>query len=78
MRAKYFVVEGKMASGTVRWFNPSMGYGSIQPEDGSREVFVHICAVERAGLATLADGQRLSYEVVEERGKPTAADLKKL
>ena len=67
-----------MASGTVKWFNPSKGFGFIQPEDGSRDVFVHISAVEGAGLATLADGQRLSYNVVEERGKQTAADLKKL
>jgi CspA family cold shock protein len=71
-------MEARMASGTVKWFNPSKGFGFIQPEDGSRDVFVHISAVEGAGLATLADGQRLSYNVVEERGKQTAADLKKL
>ncbi|MDH3692594.1 MAG: cold-shock protein [Gammaproteobacteria bacterium] len=67
-----------MASGTVKWFNPSKGFGFIQPENGSHDVFVHISAVERAGLRTLADGQRVSYNVVEERGKQAAADLKKL
>jgi len=67
-----------MASGTVKWFNPSKGFGFIQPENGSHDVFVHISAVELAGLRTLADGQRVSYNVVEERGKQSAADLKKL
>ncbi len=65
-----------MAIGTVKWFNPSKGFGFIQPEDGSNDVFVHISAVERAGLGTLAEGQRVSYNVVEERGKQAAADLK--
>ena len=65
-----------MAIGNVKWFNPVKGFGFIQPEDGSRDVFVHISAVERAGLGTLAEGQRVSYSVVEERGKQAAADLK--
>ena len=65
-----------MAIGTVKWFNPVKGFGFIQPEDGSRDVFVHISAVERAGLGTLVEGQRVSYNVVEERGKQAAADLK--
>ena len=65
-----------MAIGTVKWFNPAKGFGFLQPEDGSRDVFVHISAVERAGLGTLAEGQRVSYNVVEERGKQAAADLK--
>ncbi len=65
-----------MAIGTVKWFNPVKGFGFIQPEDGSRDVFVHISAVERAGLGTLAERQRVSYNVVEERGKQAAADLK--
>ena len=65
-----------MAIGTVKWFNPAKGFGFIQPEDGSRDVFVHISAVERAGLGTLAEGQRVSYNVVEERGRQAAADLK--
>ena len=65
-----------MAIGTVKWFNPSKGFGFIQPEDGSKDVFVHISAVERAGLGSLTEGQRVSYNVVEERGKQAAADLK--
>jgi len=65
-----------MAIGTVKWFNPAKGFGFIQPEGGSRDVFVHISAVERAGLGTLNEGQRISYNVVEERGKQAAADLK--
>jgi len=65
-----------MAIGTVKWFNPSKGFGFIQPENGSRDVFVHISAVESAGLGTLSEGQRVSYNVVEERGKQAAADLK--
>lgn len=65
-----------MAIGTVKWFNPSKGYGFIQPENGSRDVFVHISAVEKAGLGTLNEGQRVSYNVVEERGKQAAADIK--
>ncbi len=65
-----------MAIGTVKWFNPTKGFGFIQPEDGSRDVFVHVSAVERAGIGTLNDGQRVSYNVVSERGKQAAADLK--
>lgn len=65
-----------MAIGTVKWFNPGKGFGFIQPENGSRDVFVHISAVERAGLETLTEGQRVSYNVVEERGKQAASDLK--
>lgn len=65
-----------MAIGTVKWFNPAKGFGFIQPEGGSRDVFVHISAVERAGMGTLNEGQRVSYNVVEERGKQAAADLK--
>jgi CspA family cold shock protein len=65
-----------MAIGTVKWFNSVKGYGFIQPENGSPDVFVHISAVERSGLETLNEGQRVSYEVVEERGKQAAAHLK--
>jgi len=65
-----------MAIGTVKWFNSAKGFGFIQPENGSRDVFVHISAVERAGLGTLNEGQRISYNVVEERGKQAADDLK--
>lgn len=65
-----------MAIGTVKWFNPAKGFGFIQPENGSRDVFVHISAVERSGLGSLDEGQRVSYNVIEERGKQAAADLK--
>lgn len=64
-----------MAIGTVKWFNSTKGYGFIQPENGSPDVFVHISAVERSGLGTLNEGQRLSYEVLEERGRQAAAHL---
>jgi CspA family cold shock protein len=65
-----------MATGTVKWFNPSKGFGFIAPEDGGKDVFVHISAIERAGMGTLNEGQRVSYEVVSERGKSAASDLK--
>jgi CspA family cold shock protein len=65
-----------MAIGTVKWFNPAKGFGFIAPEDGDRDVFVHISAVERAGMGTLAEGQRVSYDVVTERGKQAADNLK--
>lgn len=64
-----------MATGTVKWFNPTKGFGFIQPESGGDDVFVHISAVEKAGLGTLAEGQRVSYDVVEERGKKAAGNL---
>jgi CspA family cold shock protein len=67
--------EPAMAIGTVKWFNAQKGYGFIQPEDGSKDVFVHISAVERAGLGTLAEGQKLKYDVARERGKESAANL---
>ncbi len=65
-----------MAIGTVKWFNPVKGFGFIKPESGSRDVFVHISAVERSGLGTLVEGQRLSYDIVNERGKEAADNLK--
>lgn len=61
--------------GTVKWFNPVKGFGFIQPESGSRDVFVHISAVERSGLPTLVEGQRVSFEVVTERGRQAASNL---
>jgi CspA family cold shock protein len=60
----------------VKWFNPAKGFGFIQPSDGSKDVFVHISAVERAGLGTLVEGQRVSYELTTERGKTAATNLK--
>jgi CspA family cold shock protein len=65
-----------MATGTVKWFNNQKGFGFIQPESGGSDVFVHISAVERAGMSTLNEGQRISYDVVSERGKSAAANLK--
>jgi CspA family cold shock protein len=65
-----------MASGKVKWFNSQKGFGFIQPDDGGKDVFVHISAVERAGLSGLKDGQAVSYDVQEERGKAAAANLK--
>jgi CspA family cold shock protein len=65
-----------MATGTVKWFNPTKGYGFIQPQDGSKDVFVHISAVERAGLSSLNEGQVVEYELVSNRGKQAAENLK--
>lgn len=65
-----------MATGTVKWFNPSKGYGFIEPDDGGKDVFVHISAVEQAGIDRLSDGQKISFETVESRGKEAAGDIK--
>jgi CspA family cold shock protein len=67
-----------MSNGTVKWFNTTKGYGFIQPEDGGADVFVHISAVERAGLRGLNEGQRVSFELQKERGKTAAVNLKAL
>ena len=64
-----------MATGTVKFFNTQKGFGFIQPSDGSRDVFVHISAVERAGMRTLMEGQKISYDIVTERGKQAASNL---
>ena len=64
-----------MATGTVKFFNTQKGFGFITPSDGSRDVFVHISAVERAGMSSLNEGQRVSYEVISERGKQAAGNL---
>jgi cold shock protein len=68
--------ETTMATGTVKWFNPTKGYGFIQPQAGGKDVFVHISAVERAGLSTLNEGQIVQYEIVSNRGKESADNLK--
>lgn len=65
-----------MATGTVKWFNPTKGFGFIVPDDGSNDVFVHISAVEKAGLKGLVEGQKLQFELQENRGKQAAANLK--
>ena len=65
-----------MPTGTVKWFNAQKGFGFIQPEDGGRDVFVHITAVQAAGLNGLDENQRVTYEVVTERGRQAAANLK--
>ncbi|MDR3506839.1 MAG: cold-shock protein [Caulobacteraceae bacterium] len=67
-----------MPTGTVKWFNTTKGYGFIQPEGGGKDVFVHISAVERAGLRSLNEGQLVSFELKDERGKTAAVDLKPL
>src|SRR5579875_1772842 len=66
----------RMPQGTVKWFNPTKGYGFIQPQEGGKDVFVHISAVERAGLTTLSEGQTIQYELVENRGRTSAENLK--
>ena len=65
-----------MATGTVKWFNGDKGYGFIMPGDGTKDVFVHITAVQSAGLTGLNDGQKVTYDVVMERGKAAATNLK--
>jgi CspA family cold shock protein len=65
-----------MPKGTVKWFNPTKGYGFIQPAEGGRDVFVHISALERAGLRSLNDGQTIEYEIESNRGKESAVNLR--
>ena len=71
--------EGKyMPNGKVKWFNPQKGYGFIEPEEGGKDVFVHISALEAAGIGNLNEGDSVSFEVVSEKGKEKASDLKTL
>lgn len=66
-----------MSTGTVKWFNSQKGYGFIQPEDGSKDVFVHISAVERSGIGNLNEGQKVNYDVLrDQKGKLSAENLK--
>jgi len=65
-----------MAIGTVKWFNPTKGYGFIQPDNGGKDVFVHISAVEKAGFSGLAEGTKVSYEIISDRGKESAGNLR--
>ncbi|MBT5373245.1 MAG: cold-shock protein [Rhodospirillaceae bacterium] len=65
-----------MARGTVKWFNPTKGYGFVEPEDGGKDAFIHISSVERAGLTTLREGQKIEYELVQgQNGKESAENL---
>ena len=65
-----------MENGIVKWFNPTKGYGFIQMEDGTRDVFVHITELERSGIGTLAEGQKVTFELASNKGKTSAVNLK--
>jgi cold shock protein len=67
-----------VAQGAVKWFNPTKGYGFVQPDGGGKDVFIHISAVERAGMSTLNEGQKISFDVVANRGKESAENIKVL
>jgi cold shock protein len=67
--------ESEVASGTVKWFNNQKGYGFIQPDTGGKDVFVHISAVEKAGLDGLPDGAKITYDIISDRGKDSAGNL---
>jgi CspA family cold shock protein len=75
-RARRSGGEGRMPIGTVKWFNATKGFGFIVPQDGGKDVFVHVTAVQKAGLTGLNENQKVSYEVVTERGKAAATNLK--
>jgi CspA family cold shock protein len=68
--------ESDVATGTVKWFNATKGFGFIQPQGGGKDVFVHISAVQRAGLTGLNEGQQIEYEIVSNRGRESAENLK--
>jgi cold shock protein len=70
-----YCLENSMPTGTVKWFNAQKGYGFIQPQDGTKDVFVHISALEKAGLSTLKEGQKVSFELTKDRGKESATNL---
>lgn len=65
-----------MTTGTIKWFNPTKGYGFVQPEDGGKDVFIHISALESAGLTTLQEGQRIEYELASSKGRTSAVNIK--
>ena len=68
--------DDQVATGTVKWFNPTKGFGFIQPDNGGKDVFVHISAVEKAGLSSLNEGAKVSYEIIADRGKESAGNLR--
>lgn len=70
-----FYKEANMAQGTVKWFNSQKGFGFIQPDNGGSDIFVHISAVERAGLRNLNEGQKVSYEIESAKGRDSATEL---
>jgi cold shock protein len=74
--AHRFKRESDVATGTVKWFNGQKGFGFIQPDGGGKDVFVHISAVEKAGLSGLNEGAKVSYDIVSDRGKESAGNLK--
>jgi CspA family cold shock protein len=74
--ARFTAQEREMATGTVKWFNGTKGFGFIQPDDGGKDVFVHISAVERSGMNGLNEGQKVGYEIATERGRSAAVNLK--
>lgn len=76
MKLVKYESDENMAVGTVKWFNATKGFGFIEPQGGGKDVFVHITAVQAAGLTGLNDGQKVSYDVLMERGKEAAANLK--
>ena len=76
LRGAWTESKAVMATGTVKWFNVTKGFGFIMPQDGSKDVFVHITAVQAAGLRGLDEGQNVSFDVVQERGKAAATNLK--
>jgi CspA family cold shock protein len=65
-----------MATGKIKWFNPNKGYGFIQPDNGSSDAFLHISALERAGISSLTEGQKVSYELATNKGKTSAVNIK--
>tara|TARA_B100002052_G_scaffold297026_1_gene326732 strand:+ start:282 stop:488 length:207 start_codon:yes stop_codon:yes gene_type:complete len=65
-----------MANGTVKWFNTNKGYGFIEPDDGGKDVFIHISAVEKSGLKTLLENQKVTFEVNQDKGRSSAANIK--
>jgi len=70
--------EANAQTGTVKWFNPTKGYGFIEPSDGGKDVFVHISAVEQAGMRSLNEGQKISFELKSEKGKTSATNLQEV